>query len=439
MRDYAKEYANYHSDPEQIKRRTARNAARRAMRGRKDLTDEKDVHHKDNNPMNNDKSNLSIVTQRYNRREPRLRMEDLRKWFGKGKKGDWIRVGTDGEIKGDCAKDPGEGKPKCMPRDKAHSMSKKDRASSARRKRRADPDTDRPGTGNKPIMVKTDKKESVEMQEKTNWKMGDGRPRNGASIENDRFWNLPKAQLMYIRKDAHDAMKANPTGKKAGKYADEVNDAATVLAWRKKNGIRESFGLEEALKTTHVVIDTADGNKIVSSATNEKQAKSSIVSAERPPLNIKDKKTLKVVQLKKPVSLNKDILGTVFKESVDLEEKNVPTNPALWSKFKSQAKAKFDVYPSAYANGWASKQYKAAGGSWKTESVQEMMTFSQMREAVEDWKVTVTKPVNKLKKGASQSVKARSAFEAINKAIKLWDDPALKTAPASSFKVTKTG
>ena len=191
-RDYAKEYANYHSDPEQIKRRAARNAARRALRGRKDLTDEKDVHHKDNNPMNNDKSNLSIVTQHYNRREPRLRMEDLRKWFGKGKKGDWVRVGTDGDIKGDCARDPGEGKPKCMPRSKAHSMKKKDRASSARRKRRADPEVDRPGTGNKHIMVKTDKKESVEMQEKINWKMGDGRPRNGARIENDRFWNLPK-------------------------------------------------------------------------------------------------------------------------------------------------------------------------------------------------------------------------------------------------------
>ena len=83
--------------------------------------------------------------------------------------------------------------------------------------------------------------------------------------------------------------------------------------------------INEALKTTHVVIDTADGNKIVSSATNEKQAKSSIVSAQRPPMNIKDKKTLKVVQLKKPVSLNKDILGTVFKESIELEEalKNV--------------------------------------------------------------------------------------------------------------------
>ena len=49
-----------------------------------------------------------------------------------------------------------------------------------------------------------------------------------------------------------------------------------------------------------------------------------------------------------------------------LVEKNVPTNPSLWSKFKSQARAKFDVYPSAYANGWAAKKYKAAGGSWKT-------------------------------------------------------------------------
>ena len=46
-------------------------------------------------------------------------------------------------------------------------------------------------------------------------------------------------------------------------------------------------------------------------------------------------------------------------------EKNVPTNPSKWSYYKSQAKKKFDVYPSAYANGWAAKQYKAAGGSWK--------------------------------------------------------------------------
>ena len=35
--------------------------------------------------------------------------------------------------------------------------------------------------------------------------------------------------------------------------------------------------------------------------------------------------------------------------------KNVPTNKALYSRVKSEAKKKFDVYPSAYANAYASK------------------------------------------------------------------------------------
>ena len=82
-------------------------------------------------------------------------------------------------------------------------------------------------------------KEEVELDEKTKWKMGDGRPRGGAYIENERFWDLDIDALKYIMKDADTAMKANPTGRKAGKYADEVNDAHTVIGWRKKNGIKE--------------------------------------------------------------------------------------------------------------------------------------------------------------------------------------------------------
>ena len=49
-------------------------------------------------------------------------------------------------------------------------------------------------------------------------------------------------------------------------------------------------------------------------------------------------------------------------------EENVPTNPSLWSKAKAAAKRKFDVYPSAYANAFASKWYKERGGKWKTKS-----------------------------------------------------------------------
>tara|TARA_R110002153_G_scaffold84833_3_gene211993 strand:- start:742 stop:2085 length:1344 start_codon:yes stop_codon:yes gene_type:complete len=62
---------------------------------------------------------------------------------------------------------------------------------------------------------------------------------------------------------------------------------------------------------------------------------------------------------------------------------------------------------------------------------------ADLYEAVDNWVVTVAKPVNKLKKGAEQKVKARSAFEAINKAVKLWGDPALKAAPINSFSIKK--
>ena len=115
---------------------------------------------------------VALDKKGYVHEKPEIK-EDLRKWFGKGKKGDWIRVGTDGEIKGDCAREPGEGKPKCMPRDKAHSMSKKDRATSARRKRREDPVADRKGKGGKPINVKTDVKEDVKIS-RYEWGRPDG-------------------------------------------------------------------------------------------------------------------------------------------------------------------------------------------------------------------------------------------------------------------------
>ena len=131
--------------------------------------------------------------------------EDLRTWFNQK----WVRMDTTGKIKGDCAREEGEGKPKCLPLAKAQSMDKSDRAKAARRKRREDPVADREGKGGKPVNVATE---------------------------------------AYIT------------------------------------------------------------------------------------------------------------------------EKNAPTNPALWSRAKSLARQKFDVYPSAYANGWAAKYYKSKGGGWKSVS-----------------------------------------------------------------------
>ncbi len=43
-----------------------------------------------------------------------------------------------------------------------------------------------------------------------------------------------------------------------------------------------------------------------------------------------------------------------------------PTNPALYARVKAEAKRKFDVYPSAYANAWLVRTYKKRGGGYRS-------------------------------------------------------------------------
>ena len=92
-----------------------------------------------------------------------------------------------------------------------------------------------------------------------------------------------------------------------------------------------------------------------------------------------------------------DTIEKVVKEKgleesiMNLTEKNTPTDPSKWAYYKAQAKKKFDVYPSAYANGWAAKKYKAAGGGWeksKSESVKEsvMSTLDLLKGESSDLK-----------------------------------------------------
>ena len=81
-------------------------------------------------------------------------------------------------------------------------------------------------------------------------------------------------------------------------------------------------------------------------------------------------------------TMSKPVNEEVLKEIELFLEKNVPTNPSKWSYYKSQAKKKFDVYPSAYANAWAAKMYKKAGGGWRTkkESIEEFQRDRQLRD-----------------------------------------------------------
>ena len=68
-RDYVKEYANYHSKPSQLKKRAARNKARREALKSNQVKkgDNLDIHHIDGNPLNNSKKNLRAVHKSKNR------------------------------------------------------------------------------------------------------------------------------------------------------------------------------------------------------------------------------------------------------------------------------------------------------------------------------------------------------------------------------------
>ncbi len=57
---------------------------------------------------------------------------------------------------------------------------------------------------------------------------------------------------------------------------------------------------------------------------------------------------------------------TTRKSSKTKAKKKSPTpkNKALYARVKAEAKRKFKVYPSAYANGWLVREYKKRGGTY---------------------------------------------------------------------------
>ena len=93
------------------------------------------------------------------KRKYKLREGSLHKWFkgskSKDGKGGWVNVVTGGT----CASDePGEGTPKCVSSSKRASMTKAERLSASRRKKKADPNQQSKSGAAKPTYVSTDKK-----------------------------------------------------------------------------------------------------------------------------------------------------------------------------------------------------------------------------------------------------------------------------------------
>ena len=103
---------------------------------------------------------------------------------------------------------------------------------------------------------------------------------------------------------------------------------AIDAGWKADNEKKESI---KEMKEPFIVIDTADNNKVVGTASNEKGAERIIASSERPPISIKDKKTLKIVKSNK-----KQNVGFPMKEET-LEELKSATGYEIYHKDFSSA------------------------------------------------------------------------------------------------------
>jgi hypothetical protein len=96
--------------------------------------------------------------------------------------------------------------------------------------------------------------------------------------------------------------------RKMDENLDENKDDEKKRMKGAKLKLKMGDALDE-MREPFVVVDTADGNKVVGTASDEKGAKDIITTAELPPVKIKNKKTLKIVKTRK-----KQMIGQPLQE-----------------------------------------------------------------------------------------------------------------------------
>jgi len=120
----------------------------------------------------------------------------------------------------------------------------------------------------------------------------------------DEASSKTKKELSKLMTKALDGKRPKPgyTSSIADNGDFVVADGGGRVVGRIKKGDFENPMKEETLseiREPFAVIDTADKNKVVATASSEKEAKRSIATAELPPMRIKDKNTLEVVKTRK--------------------------------------------------------------------------------------------------------------------------------------------
>ena len=322
----------------------------------------------------------------FSKRKKRKKIQtegNLHQWFkgskSKDGKGGWVNVVTGGT----CASDePGEGTPKCVSSSKRASMTKAERLSAARRKKKADPNQQSKSGAAKPTYVSTDKpKKKVSeamMPKKTE---SDIRRSTEKSLYDTSDGESEIAKRTRVARKL--ALSGNIRDQKKAKEMEADTSRKLVAAqfmWEAKNKIkRDEYG------------DPIGGPKI------SKKQKAKNLSSNTP--DEQHTTTTYEAYSSKPSNMKKKAkLNAALKRLEDM---------------KVASKMKEEVQIDEGSPAWQRKEGKSESGGLNAKGVASYRAAnpgSKLKTAV------TTKP-SKLKKG-SKSAKRRKSFCARMKGMK---------------------
>jgi len=301
----------------------------------------------------------------------------LHKWFkgskSKDGKGGWVNVVTGGT----CASDePGEGTPKCVSSSKRASMSKSERLSAARRKKKADPGQQSKAGAAKPTYVSTDTPRKKKMKEENLALEMHDTPKNVKKIakELDKAVEMHKSQAKRLRKAGISEAERKLADRLARKR--KVYDKTTKKAmqgeasgharYRMSSISREMDGIKAKMNKEEVVAETKKKDDTYLETDFKKRLKN----------NEKARKELmKGPQMKNPHLESYDSQEEVS-EAKDKKGKGSGSKDACYHKVKSR----YSVWPSAYASGALVKCRKVGAANWGNSSKKE--EFSPLKEGI---------------------------------------------------------
>ena len=320
--------------------------------------------------------------------------EGLRDWFGKSKskdgKGGWVNVVTGGT----CASDePGEGTPKCVSSAKRASMSKKERLSAARRKKKADPGQQSKSGAAKPTYVSTDPKPKKKMNKEEFVALP-------LHIEVPSSMEAFNAGLMFresLGEDCGMLFVFNESGEKS--FHMKNTTIPLDIAFINEDGVIETIKELEPLNESSI---TSDANVLYALEVNRGWFEANDVNVGDKVLNIDEAK--------------------------DKKGKGSGTKDACYHKVKSR----YSVWPSAYASGALVKCRKVGAANWGNSSKKEGFSPAQLAALESIGAIEINEAGKKCWKGYKKAGTQKLFGKTYNRCVKA-NEETIETADGKAF------